>query len=240
MIKRSLWRMLRRAIPQECLATARNFKILSLGFGQFRSIRQWASVDRDGNPIPWYAYPAIEYIKQLDISDKTVFEYGSGNSSIFWSRRCRKLVSVESDREWYSKVQPMMPDGADYLFLSRKEEYIKSITRYPYDFDVIIIDGLHRYECALEALTKLKHDGFIILDNSDWMEKTSELLRSSDLIEVDMSGFGPINNYTTTTSFYFRRGVNLRPGHDRQPIHGVGSLPRTEADAATEFAAGSH
>jgi hypothetical protein len=228
MIRRVLLQILAKLSPPEVFATVRNYKHLSVNFGQFKTMKQLAPVDRDGNPIPWYAYPAIEYIKQLDFSSKAVFEYGSGNSSVFWSQRCKKLVSVEDDQKWYNKVKPRLPHSAEYRFLAGKYDYISSIARYPYDFDVVIIDGSHRYECAEQALSKLKADGFIILDNSDWWQKTSELLRKADLIEVDMSGFGPINNYTWTTSFYFRRSVNLKPAHDQQPIHGVGSEPHTE------------
>ena len=51
------------------------------------------------------------------------------------------------------------------------------------------------------------------------------------IIEVDMSGFGPINRYTWTTSFYFRRKVDLMPAFDRQPVPGIGSMKRIEGEA---------
>jgi hypothetical protein len=63
----------------------------------------------------------------------------------------------------------------------------------------------------------------IILDNSDWLPESSRLLRESGLIEIDMTGFAPINDYTHTTSFYLHREFAFRPRHDRQPIAGVGS-----------------
>ena len=33
-----------------------------------RSIDEKVCLDRDGNPIPWYTYPAIEYLSQFDYS----------------------------------------------------------------------------------------------------------------------------------------------------------------------------
>jgi hypothetical protein len=93
--------------------------------------------------------------------------------------------------------------------------------------DIVIIDGSHRLDCSLKALSRLKGDGFIILDNSEWHQKSSEVMRGADLIEVDMSGFIPLNGYTVTTSFYFTRNVKLKPAHDRQPIHGIGNLDHT-------------
>ena len=222
MIKKILKQLFGRGI----LATLSNYKILSVDFGQYRTIKHWDCVDSNNNPIPWYTYPAIEYINQLDFSDKSIFEYGSGNSTRFWANRCEKLVSVEDSREWFDKIKAKIPATVEYNLFEQKEEYVKSIREYSNEFDVIIIDGSHRYNCAVEALKKLRNDGFIILDNSDWMDLTSKLLRDADLIEVDMSGFGPINGYTWTTSFYFRRSVKLSPAHERQPIRGIGGRSR--------------
>jgi len=222
-------KIIKSVLPREVLTTLHSYRTLSAEFGQYKSMRRWECIDASDAPVPWYTYPAIEYIKQLDFSDKNVFEYGSGNSTRFWAERCKKVVSVEDNKEWYDKIRGKLPARAEYHLLEEGKEYIKAIDNYADDFDVVIIDGSHRYECAVEAIGKLRDDGFIVLDNSDWYEKTSELLRNSDLIEVDMSGFGPINGYTWTTSFYFRRNVKLTPAHDRQPMHGIGSLKQTEA-----------
>ena len=216
--------MIKSLLPQKFRKTLRNYKILSSYLGQYKSMRLRECVDRNGTPIPWYTYPAIEYIRQLDFSDKIIFEYGSGNSTRFWAGRCKKIVSIEHNKEWYNKIKNGLPGHVEYHLLEEAQEYIKSINNYSNKFDVIVIDGMHRYKCAIEALGKLRDNGFIILDNSDWYEKTSKLLRDSDLIEVDMSGFAPINGHTHTTSFYFRRNVKLRPASDRQPMHGIGSL----------------
>lgn len=223
-------RLVKALMLREIRATLVNYKILSIGFGQLKSMRRWQCIDGKDAPIPWYTYPAIEFIKQLDFSDKAIFEYGSGNSTRFWAQRCRKLVSVEDNRDWYEKIKIALPDHVEYL-LHQGTDYIQSINNCEGNFDVIVIDGNYRYDCAVQALGKLRDDGFIVLDNSDWTERTSELLRSSDLIEVDMSGFGPINGYTWTTSFYFRRNVHLRSAQDRQPVHGIGSLKQSETQA---------
>jgi hypothetical protein len=225
-IKRALARVLSRPVWW----TLHNYRILSLDFAQFKTIRRRESIDKYNQPIPWYTYPAIEYIKQLDVSDKTVFEYGSGNSTLFWAQRSKTVVAVEDNAEWYEKLRNVMPSNVEYHLLRDEKEYVNAIERYPFKFGLIAIDGSHRYECAQAAVRRLKSDGLIILDNSDWRERTSQLLRDADLIEVDMSGFGPINPYTWTTSFYLSRQVNLRPAHTTQPVHGVGAQRQWEAD----------
>src|ERR1017187_8783871 len=72
--------------------------------GWFRSYREGASVDASGSPLPWMTYPAIEFIRKRVKPDMSVFEYGSGGSTIWWANQVREVISVEHDRAWFEKV----------------------------------------------------------------------------------------------------------------------------------------
>ncbi|HMQ34139.1 MAG TPA: class I SAM-dependent methyltransferase [Chloroflexaceae bacterium] len=220
----ALRRLAIKLLPRAIVGTVSNYKTLSLRYGQFRTIREWRCVDRDGAPLPWYTYPAIEYLKQFDMSAKRVFEYGSGYSTLFWAQRCRAVVAVESDAAWYRRIGARLPPNVTYHYRPERETYVGAIEEDPEPFDIIVIDGVHRNACARAALRKLAPDGLIILDNGDWHEQTAALLRSADLIEVDMTGFGPINPYVWTTSLFLSRQLRLVPATGRQPLHGVGAL----------------
>ncbi len=37
-------------------------------------------VNNNAKPLPWFTYPAIEYLNQLDLSSCAIFEWGCGNS----------------------------------------------------------------------------------------------------------------------------------------------------------------
>ena len=124
----------------------------------------------------------------------------------------------------YEKIAASAPTNVSFHYLGSRSEYVNFIKTLDEKFDVVIVDGSFRRECARAAVDRLADDGFIILDNADWREKTAEFLRSCDLIEVDMSGFSPINSYTLTTSFFFRRNVNLKPLHSTQPVHSIRSM----------------
>lgn len=175
-------------------------------------------VDANHEPLPWFTYPAIEYLSQLDLSKKSIFEWGSGNSSLFFAERSKQITSIESNREWYSYVSQHLRSNQKIIF-REEADFVDSIDELSTKFDVIIIDSLWRYECALKAISYLNKGGLIILDNSDWHPKTSALLRErSDLIEVDMHGFGPINEYSWTTSLYFHREFQFLPKDGIQPI----------------------
>ncbi|MBD1874004.1 SAM-dependent methyltransferase [Nodosilinea sp. FACHB-131] len=174
-------------------------------------------VGANQEPLPWFTYPAIEYLAQLDLSDKSIFEWGSGNSSQFFASRCKQITSIESDPEWYEYGSQRMLPNQKILF-QEEAVFAEAIDESFSKFDLIIIDSLRRHDCALRAINHLNDGGFIILDNSDWHPKTSEFLRVvCDLIEVDMHGFGPINPYSWTTSLYLRRDFRFTPKDGIQP-----------------------
>ncbi len=61
-------------------------RTLWFAYGHLQTVRSKAAIDRTGRPVPWYTYPAIEYLKQFDFAETSVFEYGSGNSTPFFGR----------------------------------------------------------------------------------------------------------------------------------------------------------
>lgn len=191
--------------------------------GWHQSLKHRLPIDGERNPLPWYTYPAIEYIKQLDFSHTEVFEYGSGNSTIFWSKLAKKIISIEHNRQWYETISPKLDSNVELKLIEDEGSYIRAIEAYG-NFDVVIIDGAYRQECAEVALKKLKPGGIILLDNADWYVETAKLLRDSNLIQVDMTGLGPINAYAWTTSLFLHREFSFKPKGINQPEHGVGAL----------------
>lgn len=203
-----------------------SIKILENDFGHFRSIERQIPIDGNGNPLPWFTYPSIEYLNQLDLKDKMIFEWGSGNSSQYFAKRAKRLISVEDNEEWYNKNARLKLENHE-IFLESGDNYIGSIGKHGLKFDVIIIDGKFRIECAKIARNYLNVGGIIILDNSDWYKNTAKYLREQNMIEVDFHGFGPINQYNWTTSFFLDRAFNFRTLNDIQPLDPIGNLPKT-------------
>jgi len=205
-------KVLRRLLPNRYVKQFSCFQILAKDYGQYRSIKEGQCVDALGHPIPWYTYPAIEYLNQLDFSQFEVFEFGAGNSSIFWAERAATVCSVEDDKTWFEKIQSRVLDNQKIICRPSKDAYVEAIVEMERKFDLVIIDGNHRPECARQLPRALNDGGVVILDNSDWFKKTATYIREElDLIQVDFHGFGPINNYTWTTSIFFSRKASLKP-----------------------------
>jgi hypothetical protein len=208
------------------ITALRSLKILELDYGHFLSSLKWNACDNSYRPIPWFTYAATEYIKQMDFSQKSIFEYGSGNSTLFWAKRAKLLMSVENDEKWFKYVSRKLVRNkrAKVLLAQTKRSYVNAINVAGEKIDVIVIDGEYRDDCAKQAVKKINRGGFIILDNSDWFPETAKYLRQQNLIEIDMSGFGPINHYISTTSFFLRRDFYLRAKKEIQPVKPIGGI----------------
>jgi hypothetical protein len=206
------------------LANLASVGILLDKYGNYNSHFHHQSIDANGVPIPWFTYPAIEYLQQLDWREKTVFEYGSGNSSQFFAKRVKHLTSVEHNIKWFKKNKKLLLNNQILIFADKPTDYIQAIENTKTTFDLIIVDGVHRPECVKIALKYLKTNGCLVLDNADWYPNTCQFLRENNLIQIDFHGFSPINQYTLTTSLFLTRSFDSSPLDDRQPSPSIEAI----------------
>jgi hypothetical protein len=205
-------------------------RIYNEGYGHRLSIFKGEPVDAGGNPVPWFTYPALEYLSQLDLSQKRVFEFGTGGSTSYWCLRAAEVRGVEHNTAWYTRVKTRLPANGAIRLAEDLSDYVAAIGNEGGGFDIIVVDGVERRRCCIAALAALRPGGMIILDNSDWHHICARLLREGGLLEVDMSGLGPINVYTWTTSFFFSRDFDFPSATKRRPMHGVGALQHLEEE----------
>ena len=130
---------------------------------------------------PWYTRNFLEVLVTWDISNWKVFEYGGGNSTIWWRRFVREVYTVDTDKEWSEKLAVACVDN--------EEDFINHPLQFIDDdkFDCIIIDGnpFSRDKCTEIAMKCLTPNGVLIIDNyeqpsvcADW-PLTNELLKNT-------------------------------------------------------------
>ncbi len=72
--------------------------------GWTESVRQKLPVDKNGAPLPWWTYPAIEFVAEHCTRESRVFEYGCGHSTLWWQRNVKQVISVDHDKAWVEKI----------------------------------------------------------------------------------------------------------------------------------------
>jgi hypothetical protein len=175
--------------------------------------------------LPWWTMRSARIVAAylLDQPDGRVFEYGSGASTLWLTRRCRHVESVEHDAEWFSVidrraaelenvslrlVEPLpasevrTPSGRvgheDLDFT----DYAQSIQHGGQRYSLIVIDGRARVECLKVARQALADPGVIVFDNTG-RQRYHEGLRAVDLPSITTRGLTPCLPYPERTTLFF-------------------------------------
>ncbi|MBU1863256.1 MAG: class I SAM-dependent methyltransferase [Candidatus Omnitrophica bacterium] len=162
----------------------------------------------EGEPIPWMNYNAVSFLKERLRKDMKLFEYGSGYSTVFFSRLVATVTSVEHNKDWYEKVKKKVGNNVTLIYQACEPlgDYCKVISTLNDTFDVVVIDGKERVQCVPYAMKALSDRGVIIFDDivSDERRKGVEILLNNKFRKIDFEGLAANRINLTRTSIFYR------------------------------------
>lgn len=161
-------------------------------------------IDENDNPLPWAPYSFIDFVGERLNDSIRVFEFGSGYSTEWYAIRTDEVIAVEHDEDWFNEVKGSLPDNAQVI-LRNKDEYANAIEDYG-TFDIVVIDGLDRVNCARAAISYLSSSGVIIWDdtyNRNY-EEGFEILFEDGYQELFFQGMGPVTANLQRTSIFYK------------------------------------
>jgi len=167
--------------------------------------------------LPWFSYAAIDFLEDYITPAMTVFEYGSGGSTIFFARRAGSVVSVEDNPEWFNRVKTRITDlGIINVSLKlfpfnfkepvgfENSDYLRALSsERP---DVIVVDGSEEWTqvrpmCFRLAEGVIRSGGIIIVDDSWRYPSLRENNRAKSVRRFQSAG--PGRPGVTSTDVYF-------------------------------------
>lgn len=165
---------------------------------------------------PWISYSATRRLAAFLDKDKTVLEFGSGMSTLWYAKRAGKVVSIESSKPWYDNVSRMLKRydirNVDYYFAPTDDDYVRVPEEHGC-FDLVMVDGKLRDRCTAASLDKLSPGGIFYLDNSDRMASPdSAEARAVAIVQTYAEKHGCSINYYTDfapTQFFAQQGMLL-------------------------------
>lgn len=115
--------------------------------------------------------------------DTDMLEIGGGNSTLFFSRIVKRLVTVEHNKEWSDKIsndmksfskcdwslhviEPSFPQSHPFQPAEpgQFDDYVNFISNLEKDqFDVILVDGRDRVRCAIASIPLLRKGGVLLI-----------------------------------------------------------------------------
>ncbi len=175
--------------------------------GWFRSFYTKESVDEKGNPLPWYTYAFIKFITDRIQPEFEVFEFGCGNSTLWYAHRVKSIIAVEHDRQWFEIMEKKLPANATLIFQELEAgQYANAVLQQDKKFDLVIVDGRKRNDCVKTAVRAVTANGVIILDNSERENYRPSLLllEQEGFKRLDFWGMAPIAPNNTCTSVFYK------------------------------------
>lgn len=85
---------------------------------------------RDGEPLPWFTFGAIDFLERELTSDLSVFEYGGGQSTLFWSRRVGRVAGLDHDPSFGAYVTPQLPENASFKIVEEGAELPEELKQW--------------------------------------------------------------------------------------------------------------
>lgn len=172
---------------------------------------------------PWTSQASIKAFEKILAKNMIGFEYGSGFSTLFFSKHLKYLTSVEHNQEWFAivnaKLQARHIDNVDYRFIPAEKEPQNVEYSFYKDFnltdrDFTIRKEYHNYFSFVSTFPD-GHFDFIIVDGRARVEcclNAISKLKSGGLFVLDNSDrerykpvFKVLENWksiTTTTGLF--------------------------------------
>ena len=223
------------------VAAIRGLRQALAALGLLRLLDRWAARSRAGlwvrsllsiydlsellrYDVPWWTFEASDRVAAFlaNRPGARVFEWGSGASTVWLSRRSGSVTSVEHDAAWARVVEPILPANAlvrvveplrdpDGSGRARSERagfegldftpYVAAMDEADGTFDLVVVDGRARNACFHRAISRLAPGGVLVFDNVDRQRYRDALESSPVPIEVEWTrGLTPTLPYPTRTA----------------------------------------
>src|SRR5690625_7180018 len=83
----------------------------------------------------------IELLKDRLPRNLSIFEYGCGLGTLWWSEYASLLHAVEHEKEWADQITAQAPDQVSILLREPGKSYVQSVGEKGRQYEVNIIDG---------------------------------------------------------------------------------------------------
>lgn len=144
---------------------------------------------------PWIVGEAIKFLEEHfeQHPNGKVLEFGAGGSTVWLSNHGLDIISIEHTEQWYNEVKSFMINEnrkIDIRLVPRPYNII--CNEFPNEyFDYVFVDGRDRVSCCQSAVSKLKSNGILMLDDAERYAYAPVFEMCNDWITMNFIKTGP-------------------------------------------------
>lgn len=181
--------------------------------GWQKSFLNGLSQDEQGSALPWMTYPFISFITPKLQPHHTIFEFGSGSSTLFFAPKVHKIIALESNKKWHEimsiKLAQLNIKNVELVLMEdalQNPAYENYLQNSQQKFDFITIDSLKRFPCSQNVINALKPDGMVILDDSErpHYKKIFDFFAAQGFQKQDFFGIAPGQFRIKNTTIFWK------------------------------------
>tara|TARA_B100001559_G_scaffold313568_1_gene312782 strand:- start:183 stop:1193 length:1011 start_codon:yes stop_codon:yes gene_type:complete len=159
----------------------------------------------DGEIIPLLTTSFLYWFETKNWSSMKLLEFGSGGSTLYFSKFFKSLTSFETNEDWYQEISSKAPKNANIIKVesiidSLNKKTIKNINT----FDAILIDAGENRAKITRYLVDNNFEGIIFFDNSDHYRNSISNFIDNGFIEIPFFGLKPIEDAVSCTSILIK------------------------------------
>ena len=160
-------------------------------------------IQKGKEQLPLLTWPLLDFMKTLDLKNITLYEIGSGNSTILFSNIFDKVESYETNQNWYENLKHKLKNNVSLKLTKLENIYNCSIKFETKDW--LLIDFAGKRTKFVHKLVKFSDDKIpaqIIFDNSEWYRNGAKILTDRGYIEIPFYGFKSGEKGISCTSLF--------------------------------------
>jgi len=133
---------------------------------------------------PWMHEKEINLIEKYITPETIMLEWGSGGSTIQFGKLAKQYFSIEHNKGWVNQILPQISKNTEIFYRPAKSQESPKCSSYEnyqsyvdagmdislkhnIKFDVVLIDGRARVECAKHIIPYLS-DNAVVLVHDFW------------------------------------------------------------------------
>lgn len=164
------------------------------------------SIDDDVK-LPLLTFSFLDWFQGFDFSSWQLIEFGGGNSTLWFSKKFKKVTTFETNKEW-SNILKEKTDQIDNVSIFYIDE--EELPTATWDFSLcsqkfaVLIDCAANRRILTENFLKKYLPNLIILDNSDIYINTKHFLIDAGWFEVSFWGLKSNESFESCTSIFIK------------------------------------
>jgi hypothetical protein len=162
-----------------------------------------------GKEMPMLSLPFLDWFNSFDFKEFNFLEFGSGYSTIYFSKIVKSVTSYETDEDFYKFMLNKNLKSIDYKLIDTKKIILGEFDMPTEKKLIVLIDcDFNRYHVCKNILIKSNPE-IIILDNSEWYPEACSILYEKEYNEIPFWGIRPEENYEKCTSVFLKKDFLL-------------------------------